>query len=170
MIFSSTFFDFKFVELFPLLLTIIAIVFAYYQLLDIRKHKRIEFTYQLYRDFFNYLNEEKNKDQKDWLFGVVVPNIDKIKIGDLLEHFEAVWSLQNKSLVEIDIVYDLFGYYILKVSAAKCPSVVEYIEELRIQEPEFSADLFIGFESLLKQMQDKKEFYKKEFISQQRLR
>ena len=162
----SSFFEFKFIDLLPSFLTVIALVFAYYQLVDIRKHKRVEFTYQLYRDFFNYLNEEKNKDQKDWLFGEDIKNIDKTKIGDLLEQFEAVWSLQNKKLVEDDVVYDLFGVYIIKAAEAKNPSATEYIAQLKIEEKKvlkFSEDLFIGYESLLKQMKSKKKLYKKSF-------
>lgn len=151
----SHFFEFKFVDLLLPILTIVVLVISYYQLVDIRKHKRIEFTYQLYRDFFNYLNEERNSDLRNWLLGDKVKNLDRNKIGDLLEHFEAVWSLQNKKQIEDDVVYDLFSFYIMKAEQAKNPSALEYIEKTRLDKNgglDYSNDLYIGYESLLRQM------------------
>jgi hypothetical protein len=157
------FFEIRFVDLLLPILTIVALVIAYYQLLDIREHKRIEFTYQLYRDFFNYLNETENKELKDWLFGTEVKNLDRNKIGDLLEQFEAVWSLQNKNLIEEDVVYDLFSFYILKAAEAKNPSALQYLEQVRIEEKGlvgYADDLFIGYEYLFQIMKDKKNIAK----------
>jgi len=163
----NVFFEFKFIDLALPFLTLVALFLAYFQLTDLRKHKKIEFTYQLYRDFFIYLNEEGNSDQKTWLFGGEVNNIDETKIGDLLEQFEAIWSLQNKKMVEKDIVYDLFAYYITKASHAKNPTAKEYIEKLRIEETNtlgYTEDIFIGYETLLKQISNKRVLYKKRFM------
>ncbi|MEP7195446.1 MAG: hypothetical protein ABI851_02935 [Saprospiraceae bacterium] len=161
---NSHFFELKFVDLIAPILTIAALIIAYYQLVDIRKQKRIEFTYQLYRDFFNFINEERNCDIRKWIFGEEVKKIDRNKIGDLLEQFEAVWSLQNKRQIENDVVYDLFAFYIFKAEQAKNPSALEYIEQLRIDEKnllEFSNQLFIGYESLLSQMKSKRSISEK---------
>ena len=95
--------DFRLIDLSLPIIASLALYVAYRQLKDIRKHQMIEFTYQLYRDFFNYLNDEKNKKQKDWLFGLAPSDIDEVKIGDLLEQFEALWSLQSKGLIDDDI-------------------------------------------------------------------
>ncbi len=151
----NCFWEIKFVDLLLPALTAIGLVFAYLQLSDIWKHKRIEFTYQLYRDFFNYLNTTENKDLRNWLYGKEANQIDKDKIGDLLEQFEAIWSLQNKNLIEKDVVYDLFAFYILKAAEAK-PSAIEYIKEVRIEEVDLiiTDDLFIGYETLLNQIKE----------------
>jgi hypothetical protein len=161
---QTNFWDLRFVDLILPILTILVLIIAYYQLRDFRLHKRIEFTYDLYRHFFNYLNDPLNKDVRAWLFGATVEHIDKNKIGDLLEQFEAVWSLQNKKLVEKDVVYDLFSFYILKAAQAKKPSALEYIEYVRVEEKKvlvgYSDDLFIGYQCLLNTMNEKKSLAK----------
>lgn len=158
--FPEHFFEIKLLDLAIPILTLFALVVAYWQLKDIRKHRTIEFTYQLYRDFFNYLNDEKNKDLKSWLFGGKVPNIDRDKIGDLLEQFEAVWSLQSKNLVDDDVAYDLLSYYILKASTAVEPTASEYIEELKQSEKiclhGYTDDLYVGYRALVSQMGSRK--------------
>jgi len=158
--FPERFFEVRFVDLIVPLVAFIALLVAWWQLRDIRKHRRVEFTYQLYRDFFNYLNDEKNRDIKGWLFGQDVVNLDGIKIGDLLEQFEAVWSLQTKDLVDEDIVYDLFSYYIMKASNTANPTASAYIDQLKLEEKEclvgYTDDLFVGYENLLRQMEARK--------------
>lgn len=158
---DTSFWAIKFIDLFAPLLTIVALLIAYFQLTDVRKQKKIEFTYSLYRDFFNYLNNKENRDVKNWLFGIETSEIDKIKIGDLLEHFEALWSLKKQKMIDIGIAYDLFGYYIVKASKAVNPTADEYINELKILEQQnlvFRDDLFEGFQSILLDMQDREYF------------
>ena len=152
--------DFRLIDLSLPIIASLALYVAYRQLKDIRKHQMIEFTYQLYRDFFNYLNDEKNKKQKDWLFGLAPSDIDEVKIGDLLEKFEALWSLQSKGLIDDDIAYDLFSYYVLKASVATAPSASEYISRLKREDREclreYTDDLYVGYNSLVKQMGSRK--------------
>lgn len=138
----------KFLSLVGPFIALIALVIAYYKLKDLRVHKRIEFTYDLYRHFFAFLNEERNGDIKRWLFGEEVADLDLVKLGDLLEQFEAVWSLKKKGMVDNDVFYDLFSYYIEKAQAAKNPTPFEYVEALKMEEMQalgYTKDLFEGF-------------------------
>jgi len=158
--FPSNFFVVRLTDLVLPLLTVLALLIAYFQVADIRKHKRIEFTYQLYRDFFNYLNHPQNKDLRDWIFGRKVPGIDHEKIGDLLEQFEALRSLQRRDLIDSDIAYSLFAFYILKSGVASEPTVQEYIKEVRELEmtssENYTDDIFEGYLTLLSEMRRRK--------------
>ena len=149
---ETSFWTIKFIDLITPVLTIAAIIVAYFQLIDIRKQKKIEFTYSLYRDFFNYINNNENQEIKNWLFGISKNETDTIKIGDLLEHFEALWSLKRQGMIDTDIAYDLFGYYIVKASKAINPTTEEFICELKELEQQnlgFRDDLFEGFQLIL---------------------
>lgn len=162
-----SFWEIRFIDLIVPLLTIAALIIAYFQLLDIRKQKRIEFTYSLYRDFFNYINTKENFDLKNWLFGDANARIDRDKIGDLLEQFEALWSLKRRDMIDIEIAYDLFSYYILKASKATNPTTDEYISQLKEAEKEtlgFREDLFEGFQSIVLEMEGREYFQFKKSV------
>ena len=119
-----------------LIITTIGVVFAFVSIRDIRRQKRIEFAYQQYRDFFNYLNTPENKDLRSWLFGEEIVIEDKNRIGDLLEQFECVANYYRRNLIDEHMVYTLFAFYVLKVFAAKNPTAFEYIESVRMEEKE----------------------------------
>jgi hypothetical protein len=137
---------------------------GYVQLRNLRREKKIEFGYTLYNDFFQYINAEKNKDLKDWLFGKGNKIEDVDRIGDLLEKLEAVYTYRKQGMVNDELFYDLFSFYIEKVFAAKNPSGAEYIAHVReIEKGNIvkTNDIFIGveimFEKIKKESPDRKE-------------
>lgn len=155
------FWELKFIDIIVPFLTLIALVIAYFQIIDIRKQKRIEFTYTLYRDFIHYINQSDNSDLKEWLFGCNQHRVDNNKVGDLLEHFEALWSLKRQGMINVEIAYDLFAYYILKAANTSKPSAFEYIENLKEVEKNslgYRDDLYEGFLSILEDMKDMEYF------------
>ena len=126
------------------------------QLQKMTANKRIDFTYQVYMDFFSFLNDKENKDLKGWLFGeqVILPN-NYTRLGDLFEKFEAVYSLMKQKSINREVFYDLISYYVEKASSStNNPNFEHYVQYIRDEELKKgvvveTGDIFIGFQHLL---------------------
>ena len=63
-----------------------------YQLIQLKRGKRIDFTYKVYMDLFNFLNDSRNQDIKDWLLEKdnyqPIPPDQYFRLDDLFEKFE----------------------------------------------------------------------------------
>jgi hypothetical protein len=138
-----------------LIVTTLILVVGWWQLRNFREEKRIEFGYKVYTNFFSFLDMDKNKDIKDWLFGKEPKINDWDRLGDLFEKFEVVYTFMKKNLIDDELFYDLFSFYIEKAFSAKNPSAQEYIEYARKKEEGKigkTDDIFIGVERLYKKI------------------
>lgn len=138
-----------------LLVYIVLACIGYAQLHSLRREKKIEFSYTLYNDFFQFINAEKNKDLKDWLFGKGNEIEDWDRIGNLLEKLEVVYTYRKQGMLNDELFYDLFSFYIEKAFAAKNPSGAEYIVHVRELEKGNLAktdDIFIGVERMFEKI------------------
>lgn len=136
-----------------LIVTTIILIIGWLQLSQFKRDKKVEFTYKVYMDFFNFLNEGKNTDLKNWLFGdEKIPETEYIRLGDLFEKFESVYALLIQNSLDETVFYELISYYIEKVFAAKNPSAKDFIEFVRKDdEPKIggpTSDIFQGTEKL----------------------
>jgi len=131
-----------------LLITTAILVVGYFQLQAFKKANKIEFTYRVYMDFFIFLNKPDNSDLKLWMFGKDVEVKDKdIRIGDILEKFEAMNSLMKTGSMDDGIFYDTMGFYVEKSFSAHNPSAMEYIDNARKEEKnnlKKTSDLYDG--------------------------
>jgi hypothetical protein len=143
-----------------MLITTIAILWvAWSQLSQIKKDKRVEFTYKVYMDFFAFINEERNKDLKEWLFGrdkAAIAEKDYDRLGDLFEKFESVNTLLMCNSLDENVFYNLISYYIEKAFVAKKPTADEFIASVRKHETKKiggdTSDIFQGSEELYKKV------------------
>jgi hypothetical protein len=121
---------------------IVTAYIAYYgrkQLLQFIADKKADFTYQVYIDFFNFINKSENSITKAWIFGSNEKPIDRfigdeenpewVKISDVLEKFEAVAVLWKKHSIDEDIFYGIISYYLDSANKkTKNPNLHDYIK------------------------------------------
>ena len=139
-------------------ITVFIFVVAWKQWRLFRKSQLLEFTHRVYMDIFNFLNEERNRDLKDWLFGRKEFKDKKERLGDLFEKFEAVYSLMKRKLIDDEMFYDLIGYYIeMSNSKENKPKAADYIKFARDEAKKKGViktdDIFIGFYRMLEKIQ-----------------
>jgi len=138
-------------------ITVFIFAVAWKQWRLFRKAQLFEFTYRVYIDFFSFLNEERNNDLKDWLFGRIELTGKMERLGDLFEKFEAVYSLMKRKLIEDEMFYDLISYYIeLANSKENKPMADDYIkfarEEAKKKGVIKTDDICIGFYLMLEKI------------------
>jgi hypothetical protein len=134
-----------------LIISCLVLFVAFRQFRRLIKDKKVEFTYKVYSDFFNFLNDKENKDLRLWLFGDKSALKDENKIGDLLEKIEVVYTLSKRQSIDDEVLYDLISYYIEKIFKATNPTAKDYIIKARDLERKHlrkADDLFIGCERL----------------------
>lgn len=132
------------------------------QLFRIIKDKRVDFTYQVYRDLFQYLNDPTNENIKEWLFEgknyKEIPKDQYYKLGDLFEKFEAVNSLAKQNSLDEQTFYSLISFYVdMAASDKKTLTADMFIkserESYKSKIP-YSANLYDGFYKLRKRIAD----------------
>ena len=146
-----------FISLLMFGITVFIFVVAWKQWRLFRKSQLLEFTHRVYVDIFNFINEERNIDLKDWLFGRKEFNDKMERLGDLFEKFEAVYTLLKKKIIEDEMFYDLIGYYIeMANSKENKPTADDYIKFAREEAKQKGViktdDMFIGFYLLLEKI------------------
>lgn len=139
-----------------LLITISILAVGWVTLNQNRKDKRTEFTYKGYTDFIAFINLPDNKDIKGWLYGVNSiedKNDNYIRLGDLFEKFEIVYSLIKAKSINDEMWYDLWSYYIEHAASAKNPNYKEFFADCKESDKdriEKTDDIFIGFEPMIR--------------------
>ena len=143
--------------LFSILQTIfiaIGVLIAWWQLRRMNVQTRADFTYRVYKDLLEWLSQDKHKHCKEWIFTLKDPltpeNFDKWEFDDYLGHFETIWSLEKRGLVDEEVVYDTLSDYLIEVYEAYNFGVKKIIDEKR--KAEKKDDLYEGVEELYQEM------------------
>lgn len=152
------FFDLPFtdkIQIGMLLITLAILLVGYWSLSQSRKDKKIEFTYKVYMDFLAFLNMPENKDIKGWMYGlnsIELSAENKIRLGDLFEKFEAIYSLLKAGTINDEIWYDLISYYVEKASTSVKPTYMEFFKTYQEGDKDTVIkvdDIFKGFHYML---------------------
>jgi len=142
-----------------LLITLAILIVGWFTLAQNRKDKKIEFTYKVYTDFISFINQPDNKDIKKWLYGLTTiedKDDNYIRLGDLFEKFEIVYSLIKAKSINDEMWYDLWSYYVEQASMATNPTYKEFFDSYRDSDKdkvEKTDDIFIGFEPMVRKAQ-----------------
>lgn len=128
-------------------------IIAWWQLSKFKNQVRADFLYRISRDLDAWLRE--HKPAREWVFNKldhekIGDRYDKWEFDDYLGFFEIIWSFDKKRLVDKEIVYDLFSDYLVDVYEANDFEIKKIIERMR--EEEGKSDLYVGVESLYKEM------------------
>ncbi len=126
------------------------------QLSNLQKSKCIDFTYKVYIDLFNWLNDPKNTDIKEWLLEKdnykSIPIEQYFRLGDLFEKFEAVNVLQKRSSLDEETFYALISFYVdMAAHLEKRPTAREFIKTERLKHEKkipVTSNVFAGFYKL----------------------
>lgn len=140
---------------------------AWSQLAAFNTTKKVEFTYKIDEDFFNFLNDQENILAKNWLIHDETINLSdkeqEDKLTDLLNEFEGIFALLNRNQLDEDVFYDSLSYYVeLLFAHTKTPTLDSYIESCNkvAKENGFRTDIYEGLPNLLervKKIQQKRQ-------------
>lgn len=122
-----------------LIVTSLILLIGWNQLAQLKKEKKIEFTYSVYKDLCNFLNDARNEKINDWFYDLLprdskieVNSKDWIKIGKLLEKFESIAAFKDRKVIDEKIYEGIISTYIWEMfTYTKNPTVVQYIEAER---------------------------------------
>ena len=120
---------------FTLFATCVIAGIAYCQLAAFNKTKRIEFTYQVDKDFNEFLNGSDNAKASAWLIDdeELKPE-DWDSLRELLDKIEAIYPLMASGVIDKEIFYHYLSHYVECVfveSDTKKPLAKDYIQYCR---------------------------------------
>jgi len=142
-------------DFFNILQTILiftGVFIAWWQLRRMNLQTKADFTYRVYKDFLEWL--DNHKECREWIFTLDKPlkqNFDKWEFDDYLGFFETIWSLKKRRLADEEMIYDTFSDYLISVYEANDFELKEIIDEIRKNE---GKDFYEGVEQLYREMKE----------------
>jgi hypothetical protein len=136
---------------FSLIGIMFVLIAIFFQLNQMNSASKINLTYKIYNDMAEW--ERSHPDARKWIYEYddkdsvfLKDHFDKWQFDDYLTYYETIYSLEQKSVVDNSLVYDLYSANLEQIYEANNFELERLIKTMRIQQND--PEIYIGVEKL----------------------